>query len=320
MSISPREILLLQSIKGFGNVAIHAIIAEMLRYSISDDGKLYELLQRMSKVKMLKPQLPTLDQFSCAAENAEMLLEMSTSKGIRMLTFMDPDFPQMLLASVSEKGKSDVPLMIHYIGNLNVAQKPSLAVVGTRDPNQAGLQASEFFAVEYASRGVNIVSGLALGCDTAAHKGALSVGGSTTAILAGGLDSIYPKENALLAEQILQNDGLLISEHPVGTATNKYNLVLRDRLQVAMADATLVVQTRENGGTMHAARTTLAAGKPLLVVDYKDKTDDVVKGNIILRNTGAIELSSSRWKENCHYYLDLLLGNKNKDGMATVVV
>lgn len=306
MSISPREILLLQSLKGFGNVAVRAIATEMLRYDISDDRELYQILKGMSHVKKLKPHLPTWDEFCEAAENADTLLKRSESKGIKMLTYQDSEFPQMLLTAVSEKGKSDVPLMIHYMGDLEVAKKPSLAVIGTREPNQAGQQAGEFFASEFASCGVNIVSGLAIGCDTAGHKGALSVGGATTAILAGGLDSIYPKENTKLAEQILDAGGLLISENPVGTATNKYNLVSRDRLQAAMADATLVVQTSVKGGTMHAARATLASGKPLLVVDYKDKTDNVVKGNLLLRDMGAFELSSSRWKEDRQYYLNML--------------
>ena len=306
MSISSRDILLLQTLKGFGNVAVRVVATEMLRCDVSDDKGLYELLQGLSRVKKLKPQIPTWDEFADAIETAESLVERSSMRGIKMLTYLDPEFPQMLLTAVSEKGKSDVPLMIHYMGDLEVAKMTSLAVIGTREPNQAGQQAGEFFAAEFASCGVNIVSGLAVGCDTAGHKGALSVGGATTAILAGGLDSIYPKENTKLAEQILEAGGLLISENPVGTATNKYNLVSRDRLQAAMADATLVVQTSVKGGTMHAARATLASGKPLLIVDYKDKTDDVVKGNLLLRDMGAFELSSSRWKEDRQYYLNML--------------
>ena len=306
MAISPREILLLQSLKGFGNVAIRAVATEMLRFTNSDDGELYRILQEMSRTKKLKPELPTWDVFLAASDNAEKLLEISAAKGIKMLTYQDHDFPQIFFTAVSDKGKTDVPLMIHFQGNLDLARKPSLAVIGTREPNHVGLQAGEFFAAEFASCGVNIVSGLALGCDTAGHKGALSVDGSTTAILAGGLDSIFPKENTRLSELILEKGGLLISENPVRTATNKYNLVSRDRLQAAMADATLVIQTKVKGGTMHAARATLASGKPLLVVDYKDKTDDVVMGNLLLRDMGAFELSSLRWKEDRQYYLNLL--------------
>ena len=145
-----------------------------------------------------------------------------------------------------------------------------------------------------------------MGCDTLAHEAALAVNGSTTAILAGGLDSIYPRENRGLAGRILNAGGLLISENPVFTQTNKYNLVARDRLQGALGDATLVIQTSVKGGTMHAAKATLSAGKPLFVVDYKDSTADVVQGNLLLKGQGAIGLSSLRWKENPEFFIGKL--------------
>ena len=120
------------------------------------------------------------------------------------------------------------------------------------------------------------------------------------------MDAIYPKENAALAESILQSGGLLISENPIKTLTNKYNLVARDRLQAALGDATLVIQTSVNGGTMHAAKATLSAGKPLFVVDYKDSTADVVQGNLLLKDQGAIGLSSLQWKENTEFFIGKL--------------
>lgn len=160
--------------------------------------------------------------------------------------------------------------------------------------------------IRYAIHGINIISGLAVGCDSIAHESALSVGGTTTAVLAGGLDNIYPKENKGLADRILSNSGLLLSENPVFTQTNKYNLVARDRIQAALGNATLVIQTSINGGTMHAAKATLVAEKPLFVVDYKDNSADVVQGNLALKSSGAHEISSSSWKENSLYYLNML--------------
>ena len=205
-----------------------------------------------------------------------------------------------------EKGKPDVPVLVHCLGNLDILEKSSLAIIGTRNPNEAGIKAADFFASEFASYGVNIISGLAVGCDSIAHEAALSVNGTTTAVLAGGLDNIYPKENRGLAERILCAGGLLISENPVFTQTNKYNLVARDRIQAALGDATLVIQTGVSGGTMHAAKATLSAGKPLFVVDYKDSAPDVVHGNLLLKGQGAIGLSSSQWKENREFYMGRL--------------
>ena len=131
-----------------------------------------------------------------------------------------------------------------------------------------------------------------MGCDTCGHKGALKVGGKTTAFLANGLDSdsIYPPENKELAEEIVEKGGLLLSEYPIGTPVDRYSLVARDRLQSGLALATLVVQTGVNGGTMHAATATLQAGKPLYAMLFKDDAtnkDDKCLGNALLVKKGA---------------------------------
>lgn len=306
MSISSRDILLLQSLKGFGNAAIRTIIAETTQYHHYSDDDLYEAIVQLCEAKKIRAQLPTRDEVSFAADNADRIIKLSEGLGIQMFSCLDEKFPYKLLNTVSEKGKPDVPVLVHCLGNLDILEKSSLAIIGTRNPNEAGIKAADFFASEFASYGVNIISGLALGCDSIAHEAALSVNGSTTAILAGGLDSIYPKENRGLAERILCAGGLLISENPVFTQTNKYNLVARDRIQAALGDATLVIQTGVSGGTMHAAKATLSAGKPLFVVDYKDSAPDVVHGNLLLKGQGAIGLSSSQWKENREFYMGRL--------------
>ena len=308
MPISSRDILLLQSLKGFGNAAIRTVIAELTQFNHCCENELYEVLSNLCNSKKIRALLPTHDEMLCAADKADLILEHSHSLGIKMLTCLDQNFPCKLLETVSEKGKRDVPVLIHYLGDIGDLDKPSLAVIGTRKPDDAGSKAARFFASEFAGHGVNIVSGLAVGCDSIAHESALSVNGITTAVLAGGLDDIYPKENRGLADRILSNGGLLISENPVFTQTNKYNLVARDRIQAALGDATLVVQTSINGGSMHAANATLAAGKPLFVVDYKDNSADVVQGNLALKSSGAREISSARWKENSSFYLDMLTG------------
>ena len=120
----------------------------------------------------------------------------------------------------------------------------------------------------------------------------MKVGGKTTAILANGLDhnSIYPPENQDLAEEIVENGGLLISEYRIGTPVNRYSLVARDRLQSGLSLATLVVQTGEHGGTMHAATSTLQAGKPLYTILFKDDATNQHEkclGNALLVKQGA---------------------------------
>ena len=133
---------------------------------------------------------------------------------------------------------------------------------------------------------------MAIGCDTCGHKGALKAKGKTTAILANGLDnnSIYPSENKDLAEDIVAGGGLLISEYRIGTPVNRYSLVARDRLQSGLSLATLVIQTGENGGSMHAAMSTLQAGKPLYTIYFKDEVTrqhEKCLGNALLVSKGA---------------------------------
>ena len=306
MSISSRDILLLQSLKGFGNAAIRTVIAEPAQYNQYCEDDLYKVLLKLCKSHKIRAQLPTRDEVSFAADNADRIIKLSEALGIHIFSCLDEKFPYKLLNTVSEKGKPDVPVLVHCLGNLDILEKSSLTIIGTRNPNEAGIKAADFFASEFASYDVNIISGLAVGCDSIAHEAALSVNGTTTAVLAGGLDNIYPKENRGLADRILNNGGLLISENPVITQTNKYNLVSRDRIQAALGKATLVIQTSINGGTMHAAHSTLASGKPLFVVDYKDNSADVVQGNLALKSFGAREISSSSWKENTAFYLDKL--------------
>ena len=306
MRIEPKHILQLQSIKGFGNIAVKTILDELSKLHYFDDKIIYELMNTLSANKRLKSKVPLWVEFQNAVETAEHIVDKSAEIGINMISIYDAGYPPILHTTVSEFGKSEVPILIHYLGNIGVCGIPSISVIGTREPTESGKLAGEYFGSEFASRGVNIVSGLALGCDSAGHRGALKVNGSTTAVLAGGLDNIFPKENVTLAEAILLGGGLLVSENPIGTPTSRYNLVARDRIQAGLSDASLVVQTTVNGGTMHAARATLASGKPLFVVEYKDSTSDKIKGNLFLKTKGAIGISSSSFKADPQLYLDKL--------------
>jgi DNA processing protein len=115
-----------------------------------------------------------------------------------------------------------------------------------------------------ASHGWSIVSGLAMGVDTLCHEAALEVGGHTVAVLANGLDTVYPRQNTALAERILAAGGALLSEQPLGTAAIPRNLVARDRLQSGMSAATVVMQTDLTGGSMHTVRYTLLQSRQLI--------------------------------------------------------
>jgi DNA processing protein len=185
-------------------------------------------------------------------------------------------------------------LVLYYKGDIqNTKKHHGISIIGTREPTNEGVAAGLFYGENFAKLGYNIVSGLAIGCDTAGHQGALNVSGITTAILAHGLNTIYPKQNKLLSDKILDNGGLLLSEYPIGTYPMRQYFVERDRLQAGFSYATIVIQTGIKGGTMHAVRATLENKKPLLVVKFQNnslKLHPKVEGNYKLIKEGAFEL------------------------------
>lgn len=117
-----------------------------------------------------------------------------------------------------------------------------VAIIGTRNPTPEGITAGEFLGEYFGSKGFNVVSGLAKGCDTAAHRGCLKGKGFTTAIVAHGLHTVYPKENKGLAVEIIASGGVLMSEYFTGTGSLSNYFIERDRLQAGLSKATIVVQ------------------------------------------------------------------------------
>ena len=244
----------------------------------------------MSTLSDKKIQNVTLQDILGGYEEVLYLLEKSEDEGISLMGYYDAEFPRILHDCIDENGKITPPLLLYYRGNLELLKLPGLAIIGTREPTDNGILAGRFFSENLAKRGFNIISGLAIGCDTSAHEGALLAGGATTAFLAHGLnwDSIYPRENLELAERIVESGGLLLSEYSIGEKVNRYNLVARDRLQAGLAKGTIVIQTGERGGTMHAVNATIKAEKPLYAVEYS-KAEDLVhektQGNLMLIKT-----------------------------------
>lgn len=313
MYLSNEHILTLRFLEGFGTVTVNSIAEYILesRTPIADLNDLYVVLKELYEAKRItgsaRKFFPDKEALKQAYSQALFTLEKSDSLSIKMVSRFDSAFPSHLLSTVDESGKTAVPLYLFYKGNLAITQKPAVAIIGTREPTPEGVAAGKYIASAFAKGGFNIVSGLAVGCDTSGHEGALSVpGGLTTAIMAHGLDSVYPPQNTRLAESIVANGGLLMSEYPIGTGVNKYNLVARDRLQAALSDALIVIQTSINGGTMHAVNAALAAGKPLYAVTYsKPIPAEKIEGNsFLMDNKGAIGLSASSVKEAISFLIN----------------
>lgn len=161
---------------------------------------------------------------------------------------------------------ANTPKRLYIRGNVSWTGVRSVAIVGSRKPTSYGIEVACNFAEKLARRGVVIVSGLAYGIDAAAHKGALQAKGRTIAVMAHGLDTVYPKGNTRLAETILEHDGALISEYEPGTEAMKHRFLERNRIVSGLADVLIVVEAGERSGTLRTVAEALEQGKEVFAV------------------------------------------------------
>ena len=149
----------------------------------------------------------------------------------------------------------NMPRVLYYKGNIEIINAyKNIAIIGSRKASREGLKYAYEAGRTAALKGINVVNGLALGCDTEALRGALAENGKCVAVMPAGLDQIVPKSNCLLAEEILEKGGCLVSQYPIGTPVKKYQYVERDYIQSGISQGVVVIESQEDGGTMHAAR------------------------------------------------------------------
>jgi DNA processing protein len=180
--------------------------------------------------------------------------------GATIVTFGCPQYPNVL------KEIYDPPPVLWVSGAVHLLSLPSIAVVGTRHPSPYGSAVAEMLSRDLAARRMLIVSGMARGIDTCAHKGALAVRVPTVAVWGTGIDVIYPKENKKLAEDILATGGAIVSEVPMGTFPAPQNFPRRNRILSGLSIGVLVVEAAENSGTRVTARCAAEQDRDLYAV------------------------------------------------------
>lgn len=197
-------------------------------------------------------------------------LRLSPDKPVRV-HYNSPFYPDEFFNCFDyDMTKGDAPFELYTLGDLRLLRhapgfQQRVAIIGSRKPDEQGLDVAYRLGKYHSSE--IVVSGLALGIDTASHRGCLDGGGRTVAVVGTGLDRVHPKENSALQADIIAHGGLIVSEQPPVTKANPRTLIARTRLQMAMADKVIVVECVRESGTMHAVEFARRFQRPIFALD-----------------------------------------------------
>lgn len=247
------------------------------------------------------------NQFPAAAREYRKLEE----RGISFITPLDQDYPQRL------RNIYDYPMGLYFRGALPDQDRPSVAIVGARGCSAYGEQLAEEFARVLAVNQVQVISGLALGIDGAAHRGALKAKGSTFGILGCGVNICYPSSHYEIYQRMTEHGGIL-SEFPLDTAPNARNFPIRNRLISGLADVILVVEAKEKSGSLITAELGLEQGKEIFAVPGRI-TDALSRGcNQLIQQGAHVAISPNDILEylGLKYQKELVLCEKNINRLA----
>ncbi|MDD5249089.1 MAG: DNA-processing protein DprA [Rhodocyclaceae bacterium] len=230
-----------------------------------------------------------------AAADIATALAWAQEPGNRIVTLADADYPQALLKGV------DPPVLLYVKGRSELLNRPALAIVGSRSATKQGEANAHAFAAALAQAGLTIVSGLALGIDAAAHRGALGTAASTVAVIGTGADRIYPAGNAELA-RLIAEQGALVSEFALGTPPLSANFPRRNRIIAGIGRGCLVVEAAERSGSLITARLAADSGSEVFAIPgsihspHSKGCHKLIKQGAKLVDTAADILEELRWE------------------------
>ena len=219
----------------------------------------------------------------CPAEAAEREIETVARLGARLIARGEPNYPAALAAI------DDAPSLLTVRGKIELAAQQAIAVVGARNASANGRRFARDIAAQLGAAGLLVTSGLARGIDAAAHEGSLDSG--TLAVLAGGIDAVYPEENRRLHETIAER-GLLVAEMPIGTVPQARHFPRRNRIISGISLGVLVVEAAERSGSLITARFALEQGREVFAVPGSP-LDPRCKGTNRLIRDGATMVESA---------------------------
>jgi DNA processing protein len=251
------------------------------------------------------------------SEAEREVIRMQELKG-EIVTYADENYPEQL------REIFDPPPVLWVLGDVKLLSRPAIAIVGTRHPTLYGTGMAEVLARDLGSHKLVILSGMARGVDSAAHKGALAGGGSTVAVWGTGVDVIYPKENKSLAEKILVSGGAIVSEYRLGTFPAPQNFPRRNRILSGISVGVLVVEAAENSGTRVTARCALEQNRDVYAVPGNVTTRNAWGPNTLIKQGARLVATwEDVWQElptDIRLRLEGELGFASPQGHAASIV
>ena len=248
---------------------------------LAEHGSAADALKDLPKVA----KSAGVSDYAICAEGVVMAeLKAGKAAGARLLVEGAADYPATL------QDISDAPPLLWAIGNLSLLQRPMIALVGARNASSLGTRMAKRLAEELAAKGFTVVSGLARGIDAAAHHGALK--GGTIAVMAGGVDVIYPAENTQLAHDIAKT-GVRLSEMPMGLQPQARHFPARNRIISGLATAIVVVEAAAKSGSLITARNALDQGRDVLAVPGHPFDARAWGCNMLIRDGATLVRSSA---------------------------
>lgn len=239
---------------------IHPLIKKKLLDIYEEPKNIWDLsIQELKKIGLFDNYINEIKNME-NKKNLDKYLSFMQKNNIEIITCNDSKYPHKL------KELNDTPILIYAKGNTNLLHTTSVAIIGCRNGSEYGKTVAKKMSYELAKKNITIVSGLAKGIDAYSHTGTLLANGKTVAVLGNGLDTIYPNENVELANNILKNNGLIISEYIIGTKPVKNNFPERNRIISGLSDGVLVVEAKEKSGTFITVDYALEQGKEVYAI------------------------------------------------------
>jgi len=273
-SVQTEKLLVLSHLKGVGAKKLKSLslVPSFVEYDVKT------IIEKL----LPKGTSYTQSEIADALKFAEVQSEKAQVQNHVIISSFDSHFPNNL------KRMHDCPNILFVAGNVSELNGKNITIIGTREPSEHGIEIAKRITKWFAERKWNIVSGLAYGIDKLAHEQCIISGSKTLAVMAQGLEKVYPAKHKYLTEKILDSGGALISEYAYDSYSGKANFVQRDRIQSGLSAGVILIQSNLNGGSLHASRKAIEYERGLIVAG-QSKTDisssiDCIQANMTLLN------------------------------------